>query len=50
MSNTYTNRWSREDHRAFADGVRLRAQTINGRRFAGPQASEWDWDEDDEAA
>jgi hypothetical protein len=46
--STHTNRWSREDHLAFADGVRLRASSINGRRNPGPSASEWDWDDEDE--
>ena len=27
-------------------GQRLRAATINGRRFDGPDATEWDEDED----
>ena len=40
------NRWSREDRRAFADGNRLRAQTIQGRRAPGPDAREWDDDEE----
>ena len=46
--NMRTNRWSREDRRAFADGNRLRAQTIPGRRDAGPSSSEWDWDDEDD--
>ena len=47
MSRTI-NRWSQSDRQAFADGNRLRAQTIQGRRAAGPQAAEWDWDEEDD--
>jgi uncharacterized UBP type Zn finger protein len=27
------NKWSEEDRRAFGDGVRLRAQRINGKRW-----------------
>lgn len=39
--------WSAADKRAFADGQRLRAQTINSKRFDGPTEDEWD-DEGDE--
>lgn len=49
MSKTFTNRWSQSDRRAFADGNRLRAQTINGKRRSGPSAQEWDWDDEDES-
>jgi hypothetical protein len=50
MSYTYTNRWSASDRQAFADGVRLCASTIAGRRRPGPSADEWNWDEDEEVA
>ena len=36
------NRWSPDDRQAFADGNRLRAQTVPGRRAGGPSAAEWD--------
>jgi len=45
--NGPVNRWSRADRQAFADGNRLRAQTIQGRRWPGPTADEWDDDEDE---
>ena len=48
MSTFTPNRWSAADRRAFADGNRLRAQTIHGRRAPGPQASEWDDDDDND--
>ena len=38
------NRWSPDDRQAFADGNRLRAQTVPGRRAGGPSAAEWDED------
>ena len=45
------NRWGADERREFADGRRLRAQTIQGKRFAGADAEEWAtegdlWDED----
>jgi len=39
--------WSREDRQAFADGQRLRAQTIPNQRHDGPTEDEWD-DEDED--
>lgn len=48
--NTRTYRWSAADRQAFADGDRLRAQTIQGRRRPGPSAAEWDYDDDSEDA
>jgi hypothetical protein len=36
------NRWSSCDRQAFADGNRLRASSIPGRRSSGPQVSDWD--------
>ena len=41
------NTWSQSDRQAFADGNRLRAQTIHGRMRPGPSASEWDYDDDE---
>ena len=43
-----SNRWSKEDRRRFADGNRLRASSIPGKRRPGPSADEWDLDELDE--
>jgi uncharacterized protein (DUF433 family) len=42
------NRWSDSDRRAFADGNRLRAQTIQGQRRNGPTIDEWDDDYEQE--
>lgn len=36
------NKWSKQDRQAFADGNRLRAQTIPGKRDDGPDPDEWD--------
>jgi hypothetical protein len=41
--NRPVNRWNDADRRAFADGNRLRAQTIQGKRFGGAEVDEWDW-------
>jgi hypothetical protein len=35
------NRWSPADRQAFADGNRLRASSVPGRRATGPEAREW---------
>ena len=35
------NRWSACDHQAFADGNRLRASSVPGRRPTGPSIDEW---------
>ena len=32
----------------FADGNRLRASAVPGRRNPGPDVSEWDWEDDDD--
>lgn len=45
--STYTNRWSAADRQAFTDN-KLRAQTIPGRRSSGPQASEWDYETEED--
>jgi hypothetical protein len=34
-------RWGADERREFADGKRLRAQTIQGKRFDGATADEW---------
>ena len=47
-NNRPVNRWNDADRRAFADGNRLRAQTIQGKRFGGAEVDEWDWDEDED--
>jgi len=41
MNRSHRNRWSASDHQAFADGNRLRAQSIPGRRRNGPALEEW---------
>lgn len=45
-----TNRWTPADKRRFADGDRLRASAVPGRRNPGPSADEWDWEDDDDDA
>jgi len=35
-------KWNDADRQAFRDGVRVRAHTIGGERFDGPDADEWD--------
>ena len=47
-NNRPVNRWNDADRRAFADGNRLRAQTIQGKRFGGAEVDEWDWSEDED--
>jgi hypothetical protein len=39
--------WSQDDRQAFADRNILKAQTVQARRYQGPEADEWDdiWDE-----
>lgn len=41
-------RWSQEDKQNFADRNFLKAQTIQGKRFDGPEEDEWDdlWDDE----
>jgi hypothetical protein len=46
MSRTL-HRWNDADRQAFRDGQRLRASSINGRRFNGPTPDEWDDDQED---
>jgi hypothetical protein len=38
--------WNDADRQAFRDGERLRASSINGKRFDGPTTEEWDEDDD----
>lgn len=44
MSPMSKHAWNDADRQAFRDGQRLRAQTIHGRRWDGPEADEWDND------
>lgn len=44
-TNNNKSRWSAEDRQNFADRNILKAQTIQGRRFGGPEADEWDDDD-----
>lgn len=37
----HRNTWSTSDRQAFADGNRLRASSIPGRRRGGPSIEEW---------
>lgn len=39
--------WNDADRDAFARGERLRAATIPGRRYDGPDPDEWEDDPDD---
>lgn len=40
--------WNDADRQAFRNGERLRASSINGRRFDGPTIDEWaDTDQED---
>lgn len=41
-----TPRWSYEDRRRFADGVRERAQTVPAKDRPAPSTDEWDDDPD----
>lgn len=34
--------WSSEDRQRFSDGDRLRASTVEPKRFDGPESNEWD--------
>jgi len=38
--------WGSADRQAYSDGVRLRATTIQGKRWEGAEADEWDDGED----
>lgn len=35
------NRWSKQDRQRFADGDRLKAQAISGKRKPAPEVEEW---------
>lgn len=45
--NKTTSKWSQADRQAFADRNILKAQTVQGRRFEGATADEWDWDDEE---
>lgn len=46
--NRTADRWSDADRQSFADRNILKAQTIQGKRFEGADADEWeDWDDED---
>ena len=40
------NRWNADDRQSFADRNFLKSQTVQMRRFEGPEADEWDWDDE----
>jgi hypothetical protein len=41
-------KWNESDRQSYRDGDRLRASTMPSKRDEGPQASEWDYDDEDE--
>lgn len=49
-NNKTKNAWSAGDRQRFADRNFLKAQTVPSRRFDGPEAEEWLWDDDSEYA
>ena len=46
-NNKNNKAWSTEDRQRFADRNVLKAQTVQARRFQGPEAEEWEdlWEE-----